>query len=89
MGLAENILSEPVSKLSLRDLTTVRSGDTIAAAIGAMHDARIGCVVDDAGRAVGLTGQRGVMEYICDHFPRQVLGSRVSDRPYLKERESA
>ena len=53
------------------------------------HDLRFVCVVDDAGRGVALTGQRGVMEYICDHFPRQILGSRVSARPYLREREGA
>ena len=156
MGLAENILREPVSKLPLRELAAVRDSDTIAEAIRAMHDGRVGCVmivdqdhvpigkfterlltalllrdahaierpvrqhmveargcvrltdpilrviqlmqrhdlrfvcvVDDTGRAVALTGQRGLMQYICDHFPRQILASRVSVRPYLEERDGA
>ena len=45
MGLAENIVLEPVSKLPLRDLTTVRADATIATAIRAMHDKRVGCVM--------------------------------------------
>ena len=53
------------------------------------HDLRFVCVVDEAGRATALTGQRGVMEYIADHYPRQVLAHRVSSRPDLQAREGA
>lgn len=39
------------------------------------------CVLDDDGRIVGLTGQKGLMEYIADHFPKHVMVQRVGSRP--------
>jgi CBS domain-containing protein len=53
------------------------------------HGARFVCVVDEAGRAVGLTGQKGLAEYIADHFPAQVMVQRVGCRPGQVSREGA
>jgi hypothetical protein len=46
-------------------------------------------VVDDRGRLAGLTGQKGLMEYVAEHFPRQVTVQRIGCKPFLAEREGA
>lgn len=53
-----------------------------------VENTRFLAVVDKSGRVVGLTGQKGLMEYIADHFPQQVLVQRVGSRP-PQEREGA
>lgn len=84
-------LERPVGECMAQDWRCVTLTDPIARVIELMKEAdlRFVCVVDQNGRAVALTGQRGVMEYIAEHFPRQVLASRVSNRPYLEQREGA
>ena len=47
------------------------------------------CVVDEAGRLVGLTGQRGLAEYVSEHFPRQVMAQRLGNKPWLEHREGS
>jgi CBS domain-containing protein len=154
MGLLENTRTEPVRRLSLRQPATVERDATVADAVRAMRDARLGCVVvvdadnrpvgmfteamlrtllvrssavvdeaitahmaeqfpcvlasdpielvldameaknvrfvpvvDDEGRLMGLTGQKGMMEYVAEHFPRLVLGQRVGTHPFPAQRE--
>ncbi len=50
---------------------------------------RFVCVVDDEGRIVGVTGQKGVMEYIADHFPRQVKVQQMEAKLSMSQREGA
>ncbi len=52
------------------------------------ENTRFLCVTDDAGQVVGLTGQKGLMEYIADHFPQHVHVQRVGSPP-PREREGA
>jgi CBS domain-containing protein len=54
-----------------------------------VHGVRFVCVVDAAGRVVGLTGQKGLSEYIADHFPRQVLVQRLGGKLGQERREGA
>ena len=35
-------------------------------------------VVDDEGKPVGLTGQKGISEYIAEHCPQQVMVQRIA-----------
>lgn len=51
--------------------------------------ARFICVVDKDGRPIGLTGQKGVSEYIAEHFPQQVMVQRVGGKPGMDTREGA
>jgi predicted transcriptional regulator len=69
----------------------VKLTDPIANVLEAMESKRLRfiCVVDDAGRATGLTGQRGLMEYIAEHFPRQVMVQRVGVKSSTERREGA
>ena len=45
-------------------------------------------VVGEDGRIAGLTGQKGLMEYVADHFP-QVTVQRVGQNTSTKTREGA
>ena len=45
--------------------------------------------VNDADVVVGLTGQKGLMEYIADLFPQEVHVQRVGTKPFPATREGA
>lgn len=69
----------------------VKASDPISYVLDAMKlkNVRFLCVVDEDGRLVGLTGQKGLMEYVADHFPGQVMVQRIGGTPYTREREGA
>jgi len=69
----------------------VRSTDPIADVLEAMQlkNVRFLCVVDEQDRVVGVTGQRGLMEFVADHFPDQVMVQRVGQSSCLSDREGA
>lgn len=156
MGLYENMLTEPIRRLNLREAITVPAELSIRDAILCMREKKLGCVivvdanqkplgmfteamlrrlliddrtalddsvrdhmaanfpladindpvvtvleamqaenhrfvcvVDETQRVVGLTGQKGLMEYIADHFPQLVMTQRAGVKPPLSEREGA
>ena len=84
-------LDEPVEKHMAERVPWVKLSDPISDVMEAMQlkNTRILCVVDDKDRVVGLTGQRGLMEYVAEHFPGQVMVQRVGQTPYLADREGA
>lgn len=53
------------------------------------RDMRFVGVVDEEGRLVGLTGEKGLMEFVSDHFPRQVPVSQPATQYRSLEREGA
>lgn len=65
--------------------------DPIAYVLDAMQlkNVRFLCVVDEAGRVAGLTGQKGLIEFVADHFPGQVMVQRIGGEPYPSKREGA
>lgn len=69
----------------------VKLTDPIEDVLDALHlkNVRFLCVVDDEGRLVGLTGQKGLMEYVADHFPGQVMVQRIGGTPFPDKREGA
>jgi CBS domain containing-hemolysin-like protein len=69
----------------------VRLSDPITDVLEALEtkNIRFICVVDEEGRVAGLTGQKGLMEYVAEHFPGQVMVQRIGGTPYLHEREGA
>ncbi len=73
------------------DSTVLRTSDSIEKALTAIQTRgiRFLCVVDDAGHVVGLTGQRGVAEYISEHYPQQVMVQRLGGHTAFKFREGA
>lgn len=63
----------------------------IAAVVEAMQTTgvRFVCVVDADGRIANLTGQRSVMEYITEHFPRQIKSQMMEAKLFMDQREGA
>ncbi len=47
------------------------------------------CVTDEDGKLVGVTGQRGIAEYLAESFPRQVVVQRLGSTPWMQQREGA
>ena len=46
-------------------------------------------VTDQKGKLLGVTGQRGLSEYLAEGFPQQVLSQRLGGTPWMQEREGA
>lgn len=67
----------------------VEKTDPIAKVIEAMESKKLRFVIvlDENGRPVALTGQKSAMEYIVDHFPRQVRVQRMSSEFFTGQRE--
>lgn len=84
-------MDTPVGNHLTTYVATVKQTDTVAHLIHTMQskDFRWVCVVDGAGRAVALTGLRGAMEYIVDHFPREVKVQSLGSKLSIDEREGA
>ena len=84
-------LNTPVSEHMTTNVVTVKTSDSIAKLINIMreHQYRWVCVVDEQGKAVSLTGLRGVMEFVVDHFPRVVKGHPIDSKLSIEEREGA
>jgi CBS domain-containing protein len=97
-GLIDLLVSQPVdlTTLPVRDCLdkvwlNLPSNSPIQQVLDLILDqqARFICVTDEAGHTVALTGQRGLSEYIADHFPQQVMVQRVGGRPGTTTREGA
>ena len=88
--LAEN-LQDPVQKHMADQFPWAESTDPVVTVLDAMQtkNHRFVCVVDKDGCIAGLTGQKGLMEYIADHFPNLVLTQRAGAKAPLSEREGA
>ncbi len=84
-------LDEPIENHTADQWPWVRLSDPIVTVLDAMqlNNVRFLCVVDDEGRLTGLTGQKGLMEYVAEHFPGQVMVQRIGGKPYPQNREGA
>lgn len=84
-------IERPVRESMTTNLTRVRADQPIAELVQTMQDARLRwvCIVDDAGRPIGLTGLRGVMEYVGEHFARQVMTEPINASTTSGQREGA
>ena len=59
---------------------------TVATAV-VDHGARFVCVLDAEDKPRALTGQRGLAEYVADHYPGHVMTQRIGAPAPLHERE--
>ena len=64
MGLYQNLMQEPVSRLDLRKLIALPPATSIRTSVDAMRKTRVGCVtvVDEAGRPLGLFTERLLLQ---------------------------
>ncbi len=84
-------LDEPVSQHVAPKWPQVSVTDSITKVLAGLtaENTRFLVVVDEAGKVTGLTGQKGLMEYVADHFPGQVTVQRIGQKPYMHQREGA
>ncbi|MCC7204049.1 MAG: CBS domain-containing protein [Phycisphaeraceae bacterium] len=84
-------LDGPVDALMFGTQDCVLPTDHIALMIQMMESRKLRfiVVVDAEGRPVALTGQKGVMEYLAEHFPRQVKVQKIESKLHLDQREGA
>lgn len=84
-------LSQPLVDHMATQWPWAKLSDPITDVLEALEtkNVRFLCVVDDDGRLVGLAGQKGLMEYIAEHFPGQVNVQRIGQKPYTQQREGA
>lgn len=84
-------LDKPVQDHAIPVRCMVKLTDPIQSMIKEMsdRDIRFVCVVDDDGKLAGLTGQRGIMEYIAERFPRQVKVHQLQSKLHMDQREGA
>jgi len=73
------------------DWFCVQEDDPLMKVVEAVQDrgARFVCVTDAEGHVIALTGQKGLAEYVADHFPRQVMVQRLGGKPGTEKREGA
>ena len=93
MGLRENILNEPVSRLELRDVLTVRRKTAVREAVRLMRDNRLGCaiVIDAKNKPVGkftehlltrmLVTDVSSLDQPVDHFMYDSADTISQDQP--------
>ncbi len=86
-----SVVQQPMAEHMARKFPWVTLDDPIALVLDAMqaNNTRFICVVDAEGKVSGLTGQKGLMEYIAEHFPRQVMVQRIDTNAYGAQREGA
>lgn len=84
-------IEEPVRAHADVDWPIVQLTDPISHVLQALESRNIRflIVVDQEGQLSGLTGQKGLMEYIAEHFPQQVIVQRIGGKPYQVKREGA
>lgn len=84
-------LDEPTEAHAIPLKCCVKLSDPINLVIRQMadRDIRFVCVVDEEGKLAGLTGQRGVMEYIAERFPRHVMVQEMESKLHMDQREGA
>ncbi len=82
-------LDHPVSEHMASVWASVKKSDPIIKVIDLMRSKKLRfiTIIDEDGHAVALTGQKGVMEYIVDHFPRQVKVQRMRTEFFTGQRE--
>ncbi len=85
------VVEDPISAHMSAPCPQVRSTDGIVDVLEAMQRDNERClgVVDEDGHLTGLTGQKGLMEYVAEHFPQQVMVQRIGGTPYTHHREGA
>jgi CBS domain-containing protein len=91
MSNQPELLDQPVISQSAERWPQVKLSDPVVDVLDAleMKNVRFLAVVDADGKIAGLTGQKGLMEYVADHFPGQVMVQRVGQKPYMHKREGA
>lgn len=91
--LVENpqAIDDAVAKHTAPQWPHVDLSDRIEVMLDALHlkNVRFLSVVNEQDQLVGLTGQKGLMEYVADNFPGEVMVQRIGGSPFPDKREGA
>ena len=70
---------------------TVTLDDPVARVIELIENqrSRFVCVTDQSGKAVAIVGQKSIMEYLTEHFPREVKVQAMESKLHMDQREGA
>ncbi len=81
----------PIQDFLDQNFIVVKSSEPISQVWDAIQieRARFVCVTDDHGKFIGVTGQRGVAEYLAECFASQVAVQRLGSTPWMQDREGA
>ncbi|MBT4865812.1 MAG: CBS domain-containing protein [Planctomycetaceae bacterium] len=84
-------VDDQLSEHTAETFPWVVTSDPVETVLDAMEikNHRFVVVVDESGAVVGLTGQKGLMEYVADHFSEEVMVQRVGAEAYPNHREGA
>ena len=84
-------LDKSIAKVMYDDPNAISINAPIQKMVELMEAKRLRfiCVTDEKGKAVGLSGQKGLMEYIAEHFPRQVKAQLMEQKLSMSQREGA
>lgn len=85
------VVDEPITEHMASPFPKVYADDTADMVLAALetNNTRFICVVDRDEHVVGLTGQKGLMEFVAEEFPRQVMVQRVGEPSSTSQREGA
>lgn len=80
-----------VDEFAESEFCSVRSSEPISQVWNAVQgdEARFVCVTDDEGKLIGITGQRGLAEFLADCFAKLVTAQRLGSTPWMLQREGA
>jgi len=84
-------LDDPITQHAIDIANLVHLTDPITSIISQMDKSgfRFTAVIDEQNKLVGLTGQRGIMEYIAENFPRHVKVHLMESKLHMDQREGA
>lgn len=86
-----SVIDESVKDNMATIFAWVRPSDSVETVLDSMDakNTRFLVVLDDAKHVVGLTGQKGLMEYVAEFFPHEVMVQYVGPNPHSTQREGA
>ena len=87
----QQYLDDPIEKHMATESIRINHQDTIIEVMATMqgHGVRFLVVVDDQDKVVGQTGQKSVIRYIAEHFPRSITVQMLGSKLYMDQREGA
>ncbi len=87
-----DVLDDPIADHMTTHVVCLTRDDPIAKLIATMFQRNLQwvCIVNREGRPVSFSGLRGVIEYVADYFPHQVMVQpTTSSKLAMDEREGA
>lgn len=84
-------LEQPISEYMATKFPWALKSDSVGILLDAMqaNNTRFVVVLDEDKKVCGLTGQKGLMEFIAEHFPKEVMVQNVGNKKLNSEREGA